>query len=383
VRHREPRRASVPLSVAASVEVLLVEPWYGGSHRAWVDAYVSATAHHVRPVVHEDRFWRWRLRGAAVTLAAAIEADIQMHGPVDVVLVSGMVDLAQLLGLLRGSLAGVPVALYLHENQVVYPHADAVDADAAWRTWTSMLAADAVWINSAYHLDVLGEGLRQLLPAAPDRGHGHLLEPLLQTVEIVPVGVRFGSQPIERAENPIPVVLWNHRWDSDKNPDVFVRAIQRISAAGTDLRVVLAGEDSWEGDVRRSDARARLGDLVLASGPFDASDYHGWLRRSDVVVSVADHEYWGVSVVEAIQAGCVPVLPDAHSYPEIVPEQYHAAALYEPGGFGRRLATVLGDLRSARLSVNGLAEAMERFDHRRVAIDLDTRLAAFAGESRA
>ncbi len=41
----------------------------------------------------------------------------------------------------------------------------------------------------------------------------------------------------------------------------------------------------------------------------------GWLARGDIVVSCAEQEYFGISVAEAIHAGCYPVLPREQVYP--------------------------------------------------------------------
>ena len=37
-----------------------------------------------------------------------------------------------------------------------------------------------------------------------------------------------------------------------------------------------------------------------------------------MIVSTADHEFFGISVVEAISAGASPLLPERLSYPEIL-----------------------------------------------------------------
>jgi hypothetical protein len=37
------------------MRVLLVEPYYGGSHRAWADGYVEHSRHDVKLVTHEAR----------------------------------------------------------------------------------------------------------------------------------------------------------------------------------------------------------------------------------------------------------------------------------------------------------------------------------------
>ena len=51
-------------------------------------------------------------------------------------------------------------------------------------------------------------------------------------------------------------------------------------------------------------------------------DRRRYLRRlaaCDWVLSTAVHEFFGVAVVEALLAGCLPWLPDRLSYPELLP----------------------------------------------------------------
>jgi glycosyltransferase involved in cell wall biosynthesis len=47
-------------------------------------------------------------------------------------------------------------------------------------------------------------------------------------------------------------------------------------------------------------------------------DYEHVLSQADVIVSTANHEFFGISVVEAIAAGAYPLLPNRLSYPEIL-----------------------------------------------------------------
>ena len=47
------------------VRVLLVEPYYGGSHKAWADGYGAHSAYEVTLVSHPARFWKWRMQGGA------------------------------------------------------------------------------------------------------------------------------------------------------------------------------------------------------------------------------------------------------------------------------------------------------------------------------
>jgi len=48
------------------------------------------------------------------------------------------------------------------------------------------------------------------------------------------------------------------------------------------------------------------------------SEYESALGEADIIVTTAIHEFFGISVVEAIAAGAYPVLPKRLSYPEII-----------------------------------------------------------------
>jgi glycosyltransferase involved in cell wall biosynthesis len=66
-------------------------------------------------------------------------------------------------------------------------------------------------------------------------------------------------------------------------------------------------------------------------------EYSSILRQGDIVISTASHEFYGISVIEAIRAGCYPLLPNRLSYPELVPSQY----LYDEKELISRLQTFL------------------------------------------
>jgi len=48
------------------------------------------------------------------------------------------------------------------------------------------------------------------------------------------------------------------------------------------------------------------------------------------VLSTARHEFFGIAVVEALLAGCLPWLPDRLSYPELLPPALHGAGPSRP-----------------------------------------------------
>ena len=51
------------------MNVLALEPWYGGSHRNFLDGLVKHSGHTFHRITMAARFWKWRMHGGAVTMA--------------------------------------------------------------------------------------------------------------------------------------------------------------------------------------------------------------------------------------------------------------------------------------------------------------------------
>jgi glycosyltransferase involved in cell wall biosynthesis len=86
------------------------------------------------------------------------------------------------------------------------------------------------------------------------------------------------------------------------------------------------------------------------------------LSRCDLVVSTAIQENFGIAVVEAILAGCQPVLPDRLAYPEIIPPECHRSCLYADDHelFGRLARILDGRERLSALQLTALQGSIER-----------------------
>lgn len=317
-------------------------------------------------VTHEAEFWRWRMRGGAVTLAEKTLAHVGEHGVPDLLMVSDMIDLAGFLGFTRRALADVPVVLYMHENQLLYPLGPTQQPDESLSliNWRSMVAADAIWFNSAFQRDGLFAALPKFLNHQADHKHTHLIDEVAARSFVHPVGVNTASL-IDAARGKAgraPLVLWNQRWDHDKNPTAVFRALLKLADAGVAFDFALAGENQRVDPQEFDRVQEDLGDRVVHVGHLPIGEYRELMLRSDVVVSAAHHEFFGISVVEAIAAGAVPVLPDRLSYPEVVPAEWHSGALYPDGDLRVRLGEVLAGIDAAQTKIIGLRESMRQYD---------------------
>lgn len=388
--------------------VVLCEPWWRGSHRAWAEGWSIHSRHDVSVVAVEPGSWRWRLRAGAAPLADAVARHVERAGPPETLVVSGLVDVAQLLGLLRGRLpAAVPVVVMQHESQLIHPTPDGSrDDEAALRNWLSWRAADAVWWNSVFHRDEVLAALPGWLRSIPDHDRGGDAERLTADLHRRSTVVHLGVQapdtavPTETAlptdtplatDTPLPVatppavasgppvVLWPHRWEWDKDPDAFAAALRRLVADGVEFRVVLAGEEPTLGVSTRAAVAAELGDRVAAVGPLDADTYRRWLTQSDLVVSCARHEFFGVGVAEAMAHGAWPVVPDALAYPEVVPD-LATGGRYRPGHFGTALRRALEHPPTLQQRQALAAAVSQRFAWPRAAETLDAEIDRVVGD---
>jgi glycosyltransferase involved in cell wall biosynthesis len=309
----------------------LLSPYHTGSHQAWAEGYARHSRHRVTLLTLPGQFWKWRMLGAAVELAAQAQALLAAGPPPDRILATDMLDLPTWLGLLRLVLpADTPTALYMHENQLTYPLQPGARRDPTYAliNWRSQLAADGVIFNSRYHRRAWFRALPKLLKHFPDYTHLAQIESVRHRSHVLPVGLSL-SPPGPLTPSQPPLILWNQRWEYDKRPDRFFALLDRLQDAGLDFRVAVAGENVRQAPDVFLAARARLGERIVHWGYLPSREsYLNLLARADLVISTADHEFFGISVLEAIAAGAFPLLPRRLSYPELIPPTLHAACLY-------------------------------------------------------
>jgi glycosyltransferase involved in cell wall biosynthesis len=319
------------------MKVLALEPWFGGSHRQFLEGLARHSEHEFRLATMAARSWKWRMQGGAVTLAhKAHEAVADGFRP-DALFASDMVNLPAFLALTRDVFAETPVVLFFHENQLTYPIRPGTDRDYtyAYINYLSALAADHVVFNSQYHYDEFFDALPVLLRRFPDYTHLRTAQKLRDKSSVLHLGVDLEALDRNAPANAKlpgpPVVLWNQRWEHDKNPEAFFRLMNRLDDVASPFRLILAGERFEHQPPEFERAFERYADRIIHYGyADDLSEYAKLLHRADIVVSTSRHEFFGVAMLEAIYCGCHPLLPRRLTYPELVPERLHRPLLHAP-----------------------------------------------------
>jgi glycosyltransferase involved in cell wall biosynthesis len=370
----------------APLAIWLLNPYHTGSHRAWAEGYAAHSQHRVRILSMGGYFWKWRMQGGALELAAQARALLAAGERPDLLLATSMLNVPAFLGLLRREIGGVPVVLYMHENQLTYPPPPGSRRDLTYGMiqHLSMLAADRVCFNSRYHLESWFAELPRLLKHFPDYTHLETVEAARAKSLVLPVGCDLGSlgdtgtfEGRGDAGMGGPLVLWNQRWEYDKDPETMLRALYALADEGLPFRAALAGENFRVMPAEFDEARSRLGDRLVHYGyAASEAEYAGLLHRADIVLSTAIHEFFGVSVVEAAFCGCLPVLPDRLSYPELIPPELHDRCLYDDfSGLLNRLRAAI----AAPDAPPSLRRAMARFDWSVQAAEYDALMGQVGG----
>jgi len=312
--------------------IWLLSAYRSDSHAYWADWLVNKFKDFQwHKVELPGRHFRWRIRGNPLSWLHKLP-----DNKPDLILATSMVDLATLKGL-HPHLANTPCVYYFHENQFAYPvsktQIDSVEPKMV--QLYGALAADKVLFNSKYNLDTFLNGVEELLKKLPDEIPGGVIERLDAKSSVLPVVVT----PVEgRKPKNKKLILWNHRWEYDKAPHVFSDALLQLKKIDPEFELALLGRRSKITPAALEEIQSQLSRHIIVNRKVNELEYRHYLGQALIVVSTAIHEFQGLSMLEAVSAGVVPIVPDDLCYRE----QYTAEYRYNAGD-SRELAGKIAD----------------------------------------
>ena len=333
------------------MNVLLLSAFHGGSHQAWAEGWQRQSRHQIEIVSLPDRFWKWRLHGGALSLADQVRERVVSGARWDRIVVTDMVDLTTFLALTRDLFADTPVLYYAHENQWTYPlpqdpttgpmrrqHGER-DRHYAFINFSSMLAADRVCFNSRFHREEFLAALPAFLNHYPDEKNPDWIERIAAKSEVLSLGIDLARLdlaetkiPVKvsppKAEEDVPLVLWNQRWEYDKDPGAFFGAWIALAEEGFVFELAVCGENQRLEAGEFDRARRQLGDRIVHWGFAAESLYRELLWRADITLSTSRHEFFGTAICEAMYCRTWTLLPNRLNYPDLVPVALHDRLLY-------------------------------------------------------
>lgn len=317
------------------MDILLLEPFFVGSHKAWAEGLQKHSTHNIQILSLPGRHWKWRMHGAAISLARKFLEGAFLP---DLILATDMLDLSTFLSLTRERTANIPTAIYFHENQLSYPWSP-TDADVdkgrekhyGFINYTSALSADKVFFNSEYHRISFLEALETLLRRMPDHKEVENVERIRAKSEVLHLALELDEVLKRTARSGPPLILWNHRWEYDKGPEEFFELMFSLKAEGLEFELAVLGASYKKVPAIFERAKKELADRIIASGFVERAEYKAILNRADVLPVTSIQDFFGGSVVEAIHHGAHPLLPNRLAYPEHIPAERRSEFLYKDG----------------------------------------------------
>lgn len=318
------------------MQILIVEPFFGGSHKKWAEEFQQFSIHEVEIISLPGRHWKWRMFGGAVELAKQfLDSDFTP----DLLIASDMLDLTSFISLCRKKLSNTAISIYFHENQITYPwspddkdHRLNRNNQYGFINYTSALAADSIFYNSHYHLTSFTESIEPFLKQFPDHKTLYNIQNIKEKSTVLYLGMdlkkfdAFNKQPSHNE----PVILWNHRWEYDKNPELFFKILLRLKEENFTFKLVVLGQSYTKVPSIFNEVEKVFANQIIHFGYAKTfKEYAVLLWQSDILPVTSNQDFFGGSVVEAIYCNCFPILPNRLAYPEHIPKKFHENHLFE------------------------------------------------------
>lgn len=320
------------------MNILLLSAYDAVSHQYWRKGLVANFPEHEWTVLTlPARFFAWRVRGNSLSWAFNELKTLQQA--FDLIICTSMTDLSALKGFLP-QLANIPSLVYFHENQFEYPSSgkEYNRVEPQMLSIYTALAATRIAFNSDFNRQTFLKGASKLLKKLPDQVPANLIELIKIKAQVLPVplnevplnAVTSQQTNVDYQQEDSLHIVWNHRWEFDKGPELLKLVVEKLITAQLTVTIHIVGQrfryspETFDEIYALFDEQKLAGNVSLGRWGFieDKREYQRLLSQSDIVLSTAKHDFQGLSVLEAVQAGCLPLVPDALAYPEIFEPSY-------------------------------------------------------------
>ena len=269
------------------------------------------------------------MHGAAPYFARKV---IDEFVDVELFMVSDMCDLSVFRALTQNSFPKAKYICYFHENQLGFPWEDhdpelksGNDSHYAFINIMSAYSADRVLFNSGYQQKQFLADAREFLKKMPRPGLQIVVDEIHQKSQVIPIGIDTLVTQRDYTEKIHGSLLWNHRWEADKNPEGFIHLIAELKKKQMDFSLILLGDMP----VNYQDRIKALDIPVLQMGYVKSrANYFCWLQKADIIPITSYHDFQGLSLLEAMAVGTIPVVPNRMVYPDHIPEEYRNKLIY-------------------------------------------------------
>lgn len=330
------------------MNICLIEGYASGSHLYFAECLKEELKRQyswdLSIVSTPGRHWRTRLQKGHGLLVEKLKEKLatkEIPSP-ELFIVTSLTDTAAFRGLLPRELSKVPIIQYMHENQMSYPlnpnNQGLETAKILQKNvipgyhLNQLLGSDLMVFNSDFHRRDFFEHLDGFLSDHGEKELKKKVHSLKSQAKVLPIGLPFPSRELTPFSKRPKRLLWNHRWEYDKNPEFFSSQIQKLLKENGDWQLSLLGENK-EGHkslVCFDELKAQFPDHITHFGHLkNRTEYYQAISECRLLPVTSHHDFLGLAIIEAMIFGVIPLLPKRLVYPELVPQELHHKLFYE------------------------------------------------------
>jgi hypothetical protein len=301
------------------LDILALEPFYGGVRRAMLEAVSRCSRHRWTILKLPARRIERRLMVSAQWFAEHIARN--RVGKVDVVFGSEAMNMAEFLRL-RPELSHKPSVVYFHDNQLPeLGREQDYECETDLVNLNSAMAAGEVWFNSIYNLRSFLSRASAMVARHVELQSPNPMPRLTAKAHLVPPPIDLAAVQEPEFGDGTPLrdprsILFDTRGaDHATLLRVFAELERRREAMNLTLIGTLRG------------LPASVRPIIL--NEWDDARHVQALRQASVFVTARAHAPADDLVVRALAAGCLPIVPNDGVYPELLPEGLHDRCVHD------------------------------------------------------
>ncbi|XP_033087497.1 glycosyltransferase-like domain-containing protein 1 isoform X6 [Trachypithecus francoisi] len=169
------------------MSILIIEAFYGGSHKQLVDLLQEELGDCVLYTLPAKK-WHWRARTSALYFSQTIPISEHYR----TLFASSVLNLTELAAL-RPDLGKLKTILYFHENQLIYPIKKCQERDFqyGYNQILSCLVADVVVFNSVFNMESFLTSIGKFMKLIPDHRPKDLEGIIRPKCQVIYFPIRF------------------------------------------------------------------------------------------------------------------------------------------------------------------------------------------------
>jgi hypothetical protein len=307
---------------STQLDILALEPFYGGARKAMLETIMRYSRHRWTLLRLPPRRIERRLAASAHWFAEQISR--HWVGRLDLVFTSEALNLGDLTRFVP-DLAAKPAIVYFHENQLPPVGADA-SSPLHLVNLTTAMAASEIWFNSLFHLRTFLQKASSLVERHRELSERNPLPALTGKAQLMPppVDLTLDLDVLQREliQRDPRLLFVDTR---DANVRLLNEALLKLRQRGEKYSLITVGPvEGLSEALPRTTISERDEDSQIRA-----------LHRAGVLVSARPHAASDHYAVRGLNAGCWPIFPNSGVYPELIPESLHRYCLYPESAVDR------------------------------------------------